>query len=69
MVGEVVVEKVVEKEMGVVSAVELVEGEAVFEERRWRSLPRDPQSRVALNTFYWQLPFCYFSSSGWLLFP
>ena len=51
MVEEVVVKEVVEKETGVVSAVELVEGETAFGERHWRSLPVDPQSRVALSKF------------------
>ena len=49
VVREMVVKEMVEEEMGVASAVELVEGEA---ERHWRGLPNDPQSRAALNTFF-----------------
>ena len=45
----VMVEKMVVEEMGMASAVELVEGEA---ERHWRGLPKDPQGRAALNTFF-----------------
>ena len=59
--GIEVVGKMVEEEMGVASAIELVEREA---ERHWRGLPKDPQGRTALNTFFWRLPLRYFSSSS-----
>ena len=59
----VVVEEVIEKGVGMVTAVELVEGE-VFGERHWKGLPRDPQGRVAMNTFSWRLLLrCFFSAS------
>ena len=69
VVEEEVVEEVIEKEVGMLAAVGLVEEEA-FGERDWKGLPRDPQGRVALNTFSWRfLLCCFFSSSDWLLSP
>ena len=52
VVEEVLVKKEVEKEAGVVNAVELVGGETVFGDKRWRGLLVDPQGRVALSTFF-----------------
>ena len=63
VVEEEVVEEVIKKEVGMVTAVGLVEGE-VFGERHWKGLPGDPHGRVALNIFSWWLPLCYFSSSN-----
>ena len=60
VVEKEVVEEVIKKEVGMLTTVGLVEGE-VFGERHWKGLPRDPQGRVALKIFSWQLPLCYFS--------
>ena len=62
-VEEEVVEEVIEKEVGMLTTVGLVEGE-VLGKRHWKGLPRDPQGRVALNTFSWRLLLrCFFPSS------
>ena len=63
VVEEEVVEEVTEKEVGIVTAVGLVEKEG-FRERHWKGLPVDPQGRVTLNIFSWRLPLRYFSSSN-----
>ena len=63
VVEEEVVEEVIERKVGMVTAVGLVEGE-VFGERHWKGLPGGPQGRVALSTFSWWLLLRYFSSSS-----
>ena len=61
VVEEVVVEKVAEKEPGVVGVVEFVGVEAAFGDRRWRGLLVGPQCRVGLRTFFGS-PFPAFNS-------
>ena len=68
VVGEVVVvRRVAEKEPGVVSALELVGGEAAFGDVHLKSLPMGLRCRKVLHALFWQPPprCLFFFSSLW----
>ena len=70
VVGEVVVRRVAEKEPAVVSALELVGGEAAFGDVHLKSLPMGLQCRKVLHAHFWQPPpRCLFFFSNLWSFP
>ena len=64
VVEEIVLEETVAEEIGLVSMVGLVEGQAVEgeAEKHWKDLPRGHQCRTALRTSFSRLPLRCFSS-------